>query len=296
MSSSLKRRYHTVLTVAGLSPLLLLPNLAQAQAEDPSATPSAAAPAGEAAMPAGEAAAPASEAAAPASEAPPRPEATVATTEPTEAAPPSPPSDPPPPSTDTTPKMDLSAPPPPPARTRKARVHNGFYLRGGFGAGGMWPKLSDHSEGERFDMKGGSVALSFDAMVGGSPADGFALGGGVSWLGGTSDVSGGGADATVSLLTVGPFFDAFPEPKDGFHLGAMAGFAMHRISGHPSNVDSALGFGGSAWLGYDWWVSDEISAGLMLRLNGALTSGDEGAGSLKANTMGLTVLATALYH
>lgn len=286
MSSSLERRRHAAIIVALLSPtvLLLLPAVAYGQTEDPNA----------AAVSTDEA---------PSSDEPMADSESTAAAEPTAAA-----AEPAPASTDqaapaftdpaptSTPKMDLSAPPPPPARTRQARVHNGFYLRGGFGAGGIWPKLTDHSDGERFDIDGGSASLSFDAMVGGSPADGFALGGGVSWLGGTSEISSDGADATVSLLMVGPFFDAFPDPKDGFHLGAMAGFAMHQISDHPSNVDRTTGFGGAAWLGYDWWVSDEISAGLMLRFNGALTSGDEGAGSLKANTMGLTVLATALYH
>src|SRR5690606_30550183 len=60
-------------------------------------------------------------------------------------------------------KMDLSTPRPPPPRTRKARVHNGFYLRGSFGAGGLWPSLLDRSDtDERFDVNGGTFALSFE--------------------------------------------------------------------------------------------------------------------------------------
>jgi hypothetical protein len=80
------------------------------------------------------------------------------------------------------------------------------------------------------------------------------------------------------------------------HLGAMAGYALHFVNDHPSGVEQAGGIGGAAWLGYDWWVADEISAGLMLRFNGALTRGEEDLGNLRVNSTGLSVLATALYH
>ncbi len=158
-------------------------------------------------------------------------------------------------------------------------------------------ELLDRSDtDERFDVNGGTFALSFDGMVGGSPTEGFALGGGVSWLGGTSEISDDGVDATVGLLFVGPFFDAFPDPKQGWHLGAMAGYALHTIHDHPSDVSRTSGIGGAAWVGHDWWVSHEMSAGLMLKFSGALTSGEDGSGSLRANSTALTLLATALYH
>lgn len=177
-------------------------------------------------------------------------------------------------------------------------MHNGFYLRGSFGAGGLWPKIIDKSEAEdeQVDITGGTFALSFEAMVGASPADGFALGGGVFWSGGTGELSEGGVDVTVSSLLVGPFFDAFPDPKDGFHLGAMAGYATHGVHDHPSGVGRTHGFGGAAWLGYDWWVSHELSAGTALRFNGAMTQGDDGDGSLRVNSAGVTLLITAVYH
>lgn len=195
-------------------------------------------------------------------------------------------------------KMDLSAPPPPPARTRQARVHNGFYLRGSFGGGGLWPKIVDRSEpeDEQVDITGGTFALSFEGLVGASPADGFALGGGVFWAGGTGELSDQGEDVTVSSLMIGPFFDAFPNPKDGFHLGAMVGYASHGVHDHPSGVNRTHGFGGAAWLGYDWWVSNELSAGTALRFNGALTDGEEGDGSVRVNSAGVTLMITALYH
>lgn len=194
--------------------------------------------------------------------------------------------------------MDLSTPPPPPARTRQARVHNGFYMRGSFGGGGLWPKIIDRSEDEdeRVDITGGTFALSFEALVGASPADGFALGGGVFWAGGTGELSEEGVDVTVSSLLVGPFFDAFPNPKDGFHLGAMVGYATHGVHDHPSGVKRTHGIGGAAWLGYDWWVSDELSAGTALRFNGALTDAEDEPGSLRVNSAGVTLLVTALYH
>lgn len=257
------------------------PTLAMAQVP---ATEAAPAPEDEAAAPADADTAPAAAEAT----APPALEASPSEATPTEATPTAAPAG----------KMDLSAPPPPPARTRQARVHNGFYLRGSFGAGGLWPKLVDRSEpeDEQVDITGGTFALSFEALVGASPADGFALGGGVFWAGGTSELSEDGADVTVSSLLVGPFFDAFPDPKDGFHLGAMVGYASHGIHDHPSGVKRTHGFGGAAWLGYDWWVSNELSAGTVLRFNGALTDGEDGDAKLRANSAGLTLLITALYH
>ncbi len=196
-------------------------------------------------------------------------------------------------------KMDLSTPPPPPARERKARMHNGFYLRGSFGAGGLWSNALDRSDSaDTADMNGSAFALNFDAMAGGSPGEGFALGGGLSWMGGASDLSGDGQslDTQLGMLLLGPFFDAFPDPKHGFHLGALVGYALHTIDDHPSTVDMTQGYGGAAWLGYDWWVANEISAGFLVKFSGALTQGDEGSGSLRLNSTALTVMGTALYH
>ena len=176
-------------------------------------------------------------------------------------------------------------------------MHNGFYLRGSFGGGGFWPRITDRSDSvTRFSLSGSTPSLNLEAMAGASPADGFALGGGVAWAGGTSGLTGDGVESSVSSLLLGVFFDAFPRPNAGMHLGAMAGYAMHLIDDHPSGVKRADGLGGAAWLGYDWWVSDELSAGLMLRFNGGVTQGDEGTGSLRVSSTGLSLLATALYH
>jgi hypothetical protein len=196
-------------------------------------------------------------------------------------------------------KMHVGVPPPPPKMERNARVHNGFYLRGGLGAGGLWPNLLDRSEDpDAVDFDGGGFVLEFDALVGGSPAPGFAVGGGVFLVSGPVDLSGSGEkfDTNMTLFMVGPFFDAFPDPKGGWHLGAMLGFAGHRIPDHPSGIESTAGFGGSAFVGYDWWVSHEISAGAMLKFNGAITNAEENDATLRASSTGLTLMLTALYH
>lgn len=196
-------------------------------------------------------------------------------------------------------KMHVAVPAPPPPMTRQARVHNGFYLRGGVGAGGLWPNLLDRSDDpDAVDFDGGGFVFEVDALVGGSPTDGFAIGGGLFLDSGPVNLKGSGEKlkTNVSLLLIGPFFDAFPNPKDGWHLGAMFGFAGHRIPDHPSGIESTRGLGGAAWFGYDWWVAHEISAGAMFKLNGAITSRDEGDSTLRASSTGFTVMLTALYH
>jgi hypothetical protein len=121
---------------------------------------------------------------------------------------------------------------------RQARVHNGFYLRGAFGAGGMWPQFLDRSDNtDAKDRDGGAFVLELDALVGGSPADGFAVGGGLFLNGGRVNLRGDESlNTNVGLFMVGPFFDAFPNPKDGWHLGAMVGLAGHRVD--PRTVDA----------------------------------------------------------
>jgi hypothetical protein len=156
---------------------------------------------------------------------------------------------------------------------------------------------------DRFDLEGSGFNLAADLLVGTSPADGFALGGGILWGSGPTDLSGndpsGNNDetkSTLGLITIGPFFDAFPNSRRGWHLGALAGYAGHSISDHPSDITFSHGFGGAAWFGHDFWVADEISAGLLLRFNGAITCASEGSEQLNLSSTGLTLLLTAVYH
>lgn len=196
-----------------------------------------------------------------------------------------------PPTTEAAPsdrKMNLSVPPPDAPLERSAYVHNGLYARVAFGPGWLYSNHNYKPTGSSSD--GNSFAIGADLMVGGSPAPGLALG-----VGALTNIA-----VSVPLVNrnisqfqfiVGPFFDAFPNDKRGFHLGAGLGFAGTTLGGLYAN-DFAVGGGGAAWVGYDIWIAPEWSAGFSLRGTGAFMTNDVADNS----AFGLTALITLLRH
>ena len=258
------------LTVLTASPL------AFAQAEPAAAEPAAAEPAAAAPAPAAEA----PTAAAPAPE--PAPQAAPGSTEDVPA--------------DDGPRMNLTVAPPAPALQRKAYSHEGFYLGVNVGPGWMYSAINNTDDSGP-DVESHAFALGADLMVGGSPSPGMALGAGVQAnLGFGSNFQENGTtigSGTIFHFLAGPFFDAFPNDKDGWHLGTMLGFAgMTQSSGIAGVADSAFGGGASAFAGYDMWVAPEWSAGFELRAGGAyMVAEQSGAGVFNA-----LFLVTILNH
>jgi hypothetical protein len=162
------------------------------------------------------------------------------------------------------PKMNLSVAPPTEPLQRTQYVHEGFYFRVNVGAGFLYTALND----KVLDVSNDSTtfALGTDILVGGSPSPGFVFGGGVlSDLGFTSNFGGNSGGPAMQFL-VGPFFDAFPNDKDGWHLGTMVGGVAAAVSESPSTP--LFGGGAAAWAGYDLWVAPEWSTGFKLRAAG----------------------------
>lgn len=161
----------------------------------------------------------------------------------------------------------------PPRRSPGARRHDGFYLRLSLGGGTLGAR------GERYDQYGvrsdydfrGNM-LSGDVMVGGTPAAGLVLGG--AYLGDYAATQrdreqSADGDAGMSFAIVGPFIDFFPDPTSGFHVGGMLGpAATFTHDDRYEERSAAVGFGGSVWVGYDFWISDNWSMGGMLRASG----------------------------
>lgn len=198
-------------------------------------------------------------------------------------------------------KIDLSTPAPEPSTGRSFHMHDGFYLRGGFGFGSLGATYDDRSP-SNVDLSGSGFALGLDAMIGGCPSRGVALGGALLTNGAFSaGFDRGGVsvgDRSLGFVLVAPFIDGFPNPRGGWHLGAALGFAALQIQDRaatPTLTDSR-GFGGAGWFGYDWWVADEFSTGLSLRLAGALTR-DTGSGlDVSAQAFGTTIVVSGLYN
>lgn len=197
------------------------------------------------------------------------------------------------PAPSTGPSIDLSTPKPAPPIARKFHQHEGFYVRLGAGLGTLLSADLDTSGG---DLSSGGLTLNYDVLIGGSPAPGLTLGGGL--LGGLQmsgdwDVEGGGSvDGDMATLLIGPFADGHPEPKGGMHFGGLAGLARVAFDAG-GNSDTALGFGGAFWAGHDVWVAPEWSLGGLLRLDALRATADD---DVTVTSVGLTLMFTVLYN
>lgn len=189
---------------------------------------------------------------------------------------------------DTGPKMNLSVPAPTEALQRTDYVHEGFYFRVSVGAGLLSTTLRDR----KLDVSDNSTtfALGTDILVGGSPSPGFTFGGGIlSDLGFSSNFFDSSGGPSMQFL-VGPFFDAFPNNKDGWHLGTMVGGVGASVAESPSTP--LFGGGAAAWAGYDLWVAPEWSTGFNLRAGGSHTVAQDAS----ATNFSLQLLISILNH
>jgi hypothetical protein len=195
--------------------------------------------------------------------------------------------------------IDLSTPASEPTAGRSFHMHDGFYLRGGFGFGSLGASYDDQTA-SNVDLSGSGFALALDVMVGGCPSRGVALGGALLTSGAFSAAfAQGGVDAgdrSLGLVLVGPFIDGYPNPRGGWHLGAALGVASLQIQDRTPTLTDTRGLGGAGWFGYDWWVADEFSVGLSLRLAGALTRDARDGMDVRAQTFGTTILVSGVYN
>jgi hypothetical protein len=119
------------------------------------------------------------------------------------------------------------------------------------------------------------VALS--ALVGGAVAKGFVIGGGARivdgvgvFKGAPGDAPGNGTATYVDVLSA--FVDWFPDPENGWHVGAEAGVGITAITDVLSRDSSASNFGGTVFGGYDWWVGPQWSVGINASISAATSS------------------------
>jgi hypothetical protein len=203
----------------------------------------------------------------------------------------------------------VETPPPPVVPRRGYRVHDGFYLRMSIGGGYLVSKVTyDDSSIPDRTLSGGGGAL--ELMIGGSPARGLAIGGGL-WGQNASepktDPDSAESYENLDFSMLGVFVDGFPDPTGGFHVGGAVGIAGLNGAFEDDDFDpdpdrigeedgGTGGIGGSVWVGYDAWIAPEWSLGGMLRLSGAVTSSNAEDLEQRANTRSFAILFTALYH
>ncbi|HEY2514566.1 MAG TPA: hypothetical protein VGI39_27065 [Polyangiaceae bacterium] len=175
----------------------------------------------------------------------------------TRATPRAPPAPPPPP-----PGEPPPAPPPPCPQPPDAYRHDGFYFRFATGISYGWFSGNGASGNVSADGLGSNGAFSF----GGTVTKGFVVGGAFEAGSSSGQIHGGkfdGAEISSALVFVGPFVDWYPDPTDGWHVGAKAGIGVAGVS----NTNISLGgfdVGGGVFGGYDWWIGPQWSLGLQL--------------------------------
>jgi hypothetical protein len=185
-----------------------------------------------------------------------------------------------------------------------ARTHGGFYLgiQSGpayFRATSEWRDTQANSDESR-EFSGPSLALW--VSVGGVAAERLAL---AFSLGLEPVLSLSGTDETGSemelddvdftLRTESFLLDCYPSPQGGFHVLGALGLAQLLVS-RPGE-DDADDPSGTFWAlgaGYDWWVSDDASVGLLGRVsNASLESQETGTDAdLDIFSFGLHLTAT----
>lgn len=206
----------------------------------------------------------------------------------------------------------------PPPTDPSVRVHDGFYFRIAAGLGAYSEGLrSKNSEEYGGTVRGRSAGFATmgEFALGGTISRGLVLGGGAytaQLVSGTyrtyrdSDgVPPPELDPEVrNFALVGPFFDWYPTPEKGFHIQAALGVASLsgvQLDAFPLRDDepyTAFGGGVMFGVGYEWWIAEQWSMGVLGRVMGAVLRGKDDQDVRWTHTAGTSpsVLLSVTYH
>ena len=100
-------------------------------------------------------------------------------------------------------------------------------------------------------------------------------------------------DVTLTLIGIGVFADIYPDPQNGLHFQPFIGWGglEASVNGNSGGSDPT-GLVLAAGAGYDWFVSDNWSIGVMGRFGYAPLKLEETSYS----TIAPALLATFTYH
>ncbi len=99
-------------------------------------------------------------------------------------------------------------------------------------------------------------------------------------------------DVSLYLYSMGVFADFYPDPHGGLHFQPYVGWGGLQASYRGYTGNSATGMVLALGGGYDWWVGDEWSIGVMGRLTYAPLSLDD----VSYTTIAPALLASFTYH
>jgi hypothetical protein len=150
------------------------------------------------------------------------------------------------------------------------RTHDGFYMQLDTGLGYLSSSVSVDGATSGQDVSFSGVAVPFEALFGGTVGP-VVIGGGLlvdytlsssqSVGGVSSNLSG----TTLWLIAAEAFADIYPDPHGGFHVRPFLGYASLTATCDNCNGNSPGGPIFGAGVGYDFWVGDEWSIGVLGR-------------------------------
>jgi hypothetical protein len=184
------------------------------------------------------------------------------------------------------------------AGTAKAdpKTHDGFYLQLDVGLGYLSTSVEAPAP-LNTEITYSGVTIPSALLLGGTVGP-VVIGGGFFGdyapspsveVGGQS----GDVDASLTLIGVGIFADFYPDPHGGLHFQPFIGYAaLEATRDGDSSGSDPTGPVFAIGAGYDWWVADEWSIGVMGRFAYAPLSYED----VSFNTIAPAVLATFTYH
>jgi hypothetical protein len=149
--------------------------------------------------------------------------------------------------------------------------HEGFYLR--LALGPSYVVFAGTGPGRDIAIHG--LAIGPSLAIGGTLTDGLVLAGVLDYRPLREHFHGGPRPegrATAAFGEIGALLDYYPNPTDGWHVGAGVGVGLIAL-GDSAVADSAgASFGGTLFGGYDFWIGPEWSLGMMAVFSGATSA------------------------
>jgi hypothetical protein len=169
------------------------------------------------------------------------------------------------------------------------RIHDGFYMQ-------LTTGLGYYNVSFDPDSSISGMTTPFGLMMGGTVMPGLAIGGGLFFdYSGSPTLEAGGAEGDLGtaqmLLGIGAHADYYLKPEGGLHFTGFLGWGgLEETEGAGGSDPTGLviGVGG----GYDWWIADEWSAGVLGKLDYAPLKFNDAS----FTTTAFSVLGTLTWH
>ncbi len=154
-----------------------------------------------------------------------------------------------------------------PRQDEGARRHDGFYLRLQLGPGYFHDAQSREREGQNAVLVSevSGFATGFEVLAGGTIGNGVVIGGTLAITRVANYDRTVGSDTAETADVIGftmlaSFVDWYPDPEVGFHVLGVLGLAGASSKDRDWNPGGlAIGAG----VGYDWWIADQWSIGVL---------------------------------